>query len=565
MKKIKYLSIAVCSVILSVPAVAQNLGGVVIKASEFKPIDMLKLSQFNNSYTTARVSAMGGAFTALGGDIASMGINPAGLGMYRSSEFSFTPALQVSSSKSDFGDQNYSRFAMNNVGAVFNLYQGPGALVSFSLGFSYNKQADFNERGYMQLPSGSSSIADVLALQLNGLNPFIAGQGWLGLKKSAIGSKNNPFDNPNIAINEWGAVLGYQSALLEPVVNSDANSVYSVISVDQNAFVNPDLSYKTRGSIGEYAISGGFNIANVLYLGMTIGFQDIYMDQNLWYEEYYGNQPTGEQYLNHMSYYQGTRMGGSAVNFKFGAIVRPVSGLRIGLAVHTPSFVNLDRQYYGDMYTLFQDGFENNPQTIKNEYTYHFNTPARLLAGISYTFSDFAALSFDYERVWYNKMKLRDESYSVENLYAEMFGNDFRPSNNFRAGVEVKPMPFFALRAGYAHYSSPLRDDDAVFDGPVTTKMQNISAGVGFRFGNMSLDMTYVYSHSLLSEYDAFYYSGETCWAEFDTNGQPVLNPDGTVATVLGNTGDTPITTASPIKNAKLNRHIAMLTLGFRF
>ena len=42
---------------------------------------------------TARFMSMGGAFTALGGDISSLSQNPAGLGVFRSSELTITPQL----------------------------------------------------------------------------------------------------------------------------------------------------------------------------------------------------------------------------------------------------------------------------------------------------------------------------------------------------------------------------------------------------------------------------------------------------------------------------------------
>ena len=44
-------------------------------------------------YGTARFMGMGGAFTALGGDLSSLSQNPAGLGVFRSSEVSITPQL----------------------------------------------------------------------------------------------------------------------------------------------------------------------------------------------------------------------------------------------------------------------------------------------------------------------------------------------------------------------------------------------------------------------------------------------------------------------------------------
>jgi hypothetical protein len=42
---------------------------------------------------TARFMSMGGAFTALGGDISSLSQNPAGIGVFRSSELTITPQL----------------------------------------------------------------------------------------------------------------------------------------------------------------------------------------------------------------------------------------------------------------------------------------------------------------------------------------------------------------------------------------------------------------------------------------------------------------------------------------
>ena len=47
---------------------------------------------------TARSMAMGNAFTALGGDLGGLAINPASSGVYRCSQFSFTPGFTTSRS-----------------------------------------------------------------------------------------------------------------------------------------------------------------------------------------------------------------------------------------------------------------------------------------------------------------------------------------------------------------------------------------------------------------------------------------------------------------------------------
>ena len=45
-------------------------------------VDALRYSLFDN-YSTARVSALGGSFSSLGGNIGSVTLNPATLGVYR--------------------------------------------------------------------------------------------------------------------------------------------------------------------------------------------------------------------------------------------------------------------------------------------------------------------------------------------------------------------------------------------------------------------------------------------------------------------------------------------------
>ena len=61
--------------------------------------DALKASQ-TQLKGTARYMSMGGAFTALGGDASAISLNPAGLGVYRSSEITATLNLLNSSTNS---------------------------------------------------------------------------------------------------------------------------------------------------------------------------------------------------------------------------------------------------------------------------------------------------------------------------------------------------------------------------------------------------------------------------------------------------------------------------------
>ena len=83
--------------------------------------DVFRLSNQNNVFGTARYVSLGGAFGALGADFTSLSSNPAGLGVYRSSEFTITPTLKNRINDTKYIGSEYSdsrtRFMFDNVGA----------------------------------------------------------------------------------------------------------------------------------------------------------------------------------------------------------------------------------------------------------------------------------------------------------------------------------------------------------------------------------------------------------------------------------------------------------------
>ncbi len=498
MKKILKSFALIVALGLSASASAQFAAGVLVGTADFQSTDIISSARTSNSYTTARVAGMGGAFTSLGGDLASISINPAGLGMFRSSIFGFSPSL-ISTTRYNSGQSNTApiRFSMNNLGMATNVYEGAGDIVSVSLGFSYNKMADLNYESRIA-NSGRYSIADMFAAQMNGIP-----QSWLG-------SSANPFDNYDLYINEWGGVLAYQTLLIDPAVLDDpANDRYHVTALDPNAGVYRYMSLDSRGSIGEYSFAAGMNIRNTLYLGATVVIEDIYNERDYIYDEDYDNGENSNDpaYLASMTYNPHVKEAGTGVGLRLGAILRPVGGLRIGVAFHTPLIVALQKEYYAVMGTRFQG--ERNyayKSTLRNIYTYNYTTPAKLSVGASYTFGNVAALSFDYDRVWYGNARMKDDSRSVNDYMNANIRQQYKAANNLRAGVEVKAMDWMALRAGYAYYGSPSAVGSNVFDSPLALESRDLTFGVGFKIGRTSIDAAFINKLSKLSSYDLFYW-----------------------------------------------------------
>ena len=68
--------------------------GITLSAGGQTMYNALDFSE-NNYYGTARTVAMGNAFTALGGDIGGLTINPAGSAVASYSQITITPSLNI--------------------------------------------------------------------------------------------------------------------------------------------------------------------------------------------------------------------------------------------------------------------------------------------------------------------------------------------------------------------------------------------------------------------------------------------------------------------------------------
>ncbi len=169
------------------------------------------------------------------------------------------------------------------------------------------------------------------------------GSGW-----TPILPKPTP-DGPNGQLDFghpyfWPATLAYKGTL----IHIGQNGRWERDAIGHNASIRRSLDAVESGSINEFDISAGFNIDNVLYLGATLGIQSVSKRSDITYGEDYGyfNGTDGHAtdaagnvlpvQLDWSDLWQRTTIDGSGVNFKVGAIVRPVAGLRLGVAYHSP-------------------------------------------------------------------------------------------------------------------------------------------------------------------------------------------------------------------------------------
>ena len=512
MKRNLFMTLLAAATIFTSGASAQGywFGGLLVERERVNPMDVFSLTQTHFNYGTARSMAMAGAFTSLGADMASMTLNPAGLGMYRRSEVSVTPLVSLqraANSAPANADNNNSRFSLGSLGLVVNAYEGTGSVLSVNIGLGYNRLADYNYNYSFWQGGNGSTLGGVLAQQLN------QSAGGIGINGSnRIADSYGNYDY-GLSSELWGGVLGYKCGLL----NYYGRDGWGLDEYPMPFYTDQYASVSSRGSAGEFSLSMGMNFGNKFYFGATLGILTFRQRETISYGEniFAERAVDPDAYtLEYFDYAQWRSMTGSGVNLKLGLTWRPTEALRLGVAFHTPTYYSMNFSYAAGMDSNASDGLYESEETPRIDDngpdTWEFSSPARMLVGASYTFGTVAVVSVDYERDWYNSIRMKNMPYGFSrNYYDDYFRTAFKGSNTLRAGIEVKPAPRMALRAGYGFSGSMLsgsREDDVLYMTPVVSRTSLWTVGAGFALTpHTSLDVAYQNVTSRSTDYSLFY------------------------------------------------------------
>lgn len=451
--------------------------------------DLLDAHRFSNIQVsgTARAGGMGNAFGALGGDFTSISINPAGLGVYRSSELSFTPKFTYGKTEGSYmnslmEDTKYN-LSLNNFSYVTTIPTASRSdigLISINLGIGFNRLKDFNNNSLFGASGVTSSILDSWIENSNGENPNV-NQGTYAF-----------YDD--LAIAEFGGVdLIYEDTDLD-VWRSDIQKNPAATEID-NYPVAQRKSISRSGSIDEYNFAASLNFNHKLYLGATLGITDIYYRESSSYEEWDGQGlvPNFES----LQFDEYLRTTGTGYNFKLGLIYKPINEVRLGVSVHSPTFYDMHDFFHTEMYAT--NTFENegtvNEEALSplNNYDYQLNTPMRATFSGAFVIAKKGLISIDYEYVDYSSAKLRKASdgYNFTNENQEIV-EAFQSVGNIRLGGEYRATNNLSLRAGYEYYPSAYKSTSLGNDQfKSNDELSVYSAGLGYRFGSFTFDVAY--------------------------------------------------------------------------
>ena len=492
-----------------------TVGGAVFDRDIISPTDILELSQ-RQTFSTARSQAMGGAFTSLGADLASVAYNPAGLGMYQRNDISVSLAFDVDRSSTvgqqtvQWGRNTNTRFGFNNIGLALNLYKGNSKIKSVTFAIAYNKMADYNYNRSFSSSGNVGSLADAFSDLAQAGNLFINADNHITDRSGNVDYNMNPY--------YWGDVLAYKCGL----INNPTNSQWYPDEIGNGAMMDHFYNIRSRGSAGEISFAVGANLNNILYFGASLDVATIRRTQHIYYGENinYNQEPSFDELptqLRTFGYQQATKLSGIGIAAKFGLTLRPVSMLRIGFAIHTPTYYSMSYQYDGRMQSeaYTQRGVLRADEISlllvdDREYRWKFSTPTRILTGVSYAFP-YAILSADYEYDRYNSMTYSGAPFNVSSYNTDIKMN-FKNAHILRVGLEI-PMKNSYLRAG-GGIVSRMVNDDTILTNAAVMKAWNISCGLGFKvLSNCRIDLSYAYRQDSLTDYLLYYSINDTTGA----------------------------------------------------
>ena len=439
-------------------------------------VDALRYSQ-TYSGGTARSVALGGAFGALGGDFFSVSQNPAGLGVYRGSEITFTPELFYSNVNARYNGNSESdfkyNFNLNNFGYVSSFDLGKTGIVGGSFAFGYNKLNNYNENIIIEGPNTQSSLADMFVESAN----YGDGSGPVGLDYLHPFTEGLFYDGGIINIDNTDHYY----------LNTDIRDTLGNINIDQQNIL------KRSGKMNEWSLSLGFNYEYIFYFGASFSWIPVEFNENSTFRES-DNEGTGIQYFR---YNENLTVTGTGVTGKLGIIVKPVAPLRLALSYHLPVSYYLSEDYIADIRTYLSGGTvypidEYGNRIDVSKYEYRIVTPAKAVASLGLMVGKFALLSTDFEYINYAGMRLTDGSdgydFSDEN---HVINEIYRQNFNAKAGVEFRLDKLY-LRGGFGYYGSPYKKTEANGDA----YKLNYSGGIGIRDKNFFVDLALSYMTS---------------------------------------------------------------------
>lgn len=413
-------------------------------------VDALRFSRHGLNGTTRFIS-MGGALGAVGADFSLISTNPGGLGLFRSSQLTFSPGFNFGTSQSqwqqnEFGDNRFG-FQFVNVGAIFNKRMDrplPMGIQAFNFAIGYNRLNSYNRSLYFEGENATHALGELFMNRANGLTPS--------------------------QLDAFTEQLGFNTYLIDTVPGENATK-YSTsgLFADENKFMSRQITAK--GSMGEIAFGAAVNFGHRLYVGATLGILRLgYNEVSEYNEADTAHLVPG---FNNLLLREKLQVEGTGINLKAGLVWRVTDWMRLGLGIHTPGFMEVTETYNSDLRTRFESAeyFADSPT---GHFEYDLTMPWRWNASVAFIVGQKITLAGEYEMANFSQIRLRSTG-NFFNSVNQWMGQHYGLSHLLKAGAEFRLDPW-RFRAGYQYYTDPVNEAGGA-DHSITT----YAAGIGYR------------------------------------------------------------------------------------
>jgi len=437
--------------------------------------DLLRFSQ-DNFQGSARSYGMGSAVGSMGGDYGSIAINPAGLGIYRTSEFFGSLGLGRPKSESNYygqasSDDKYN-FNIPNVGLVVSTLRYKDykpkrdgwVAVNFSFGFS--RTNTYSNKSSLEAIQNKTSIID----------------NW---RENANGTDPNNFDPKT---NFSNGSLAYNTYLLEVADTTKTDFQYKGANQAEKIGYKKyqrDLVNKS-GNTSEIQITLAGNHSNKFFFGGSLLIPIVsYTYSRTFYEE---NQDEVKYYKN-TTLQEDVSTDGAGFSANFGFIYKPIDAIRFGASYRLPTIYYLNDNFSSSISaSLLQSSYDRQVSSPDGTYSYQVVTPGKLTLSATAVLDKIALFSIDYQYIGYTDARINEsgEAARIQNKNVTYY---LQNASNIRVGGELNVTSTFALRAGFQYFASPYKSDFVPTNADGS--MLGYTFGGGYRDKTFFLDFGY--------------------------------------------------------------------------
>jgi hypothetical protein len=479
------------------------LTGLTFSAVQAQDIsDAMRFSQ-DNLNGTARFRAMGGAFGALGGDLSSINVNPAGSAVFVNNQFGATLSNYNTKNNSNyFGtktSENDNSFVLNQAGGVlvFNNYSPNSNWKKLSVAVNYENTNNYNNGIFSAGVNPTNSIDKYFLSYANGVP--------LGLIRNS--------DYRNLSNGPQQAYLGYEGYVINPVTNDNNNTLYtSNVPAGGNYYQENEIY--SSGYNGKLSFNFATSYKDKLYIGVNLNSHFTDYTRNTSFYEDNNNNTTATDQIKRLRFDNQLYTYGNGFSFQIGAIAKVTDQVRLGFAYESNTWYKLYDETSQKLVTVSSNNTGElpprpvDPQIINVFEPYKLQTPGKWTGSFAYVFGKNGLVSVDYTIKDYGNTKFKPTNDSYFRGVNSTMSNQLTNSSEVRVGAEYK-IKLLSLRAGYRYEQSPYKNSTTIGD------LNSYSGGLGYNFGATKVDLSYSYAQR--NSQQAFFSQGFTDGANLNT------------------------------------------------